>query len=586
MAGARRSAIAPQTRPAGRGIFDEIGHWWGDSVAFAMSTKLPYLSSSTSSRSLSPALRLLTSLALLSACNGDDGDSAASASSTSVTVTATASESGTESATASASEAGSDTEMSGSNSATEGTGTTEASATDGSASASSSTTGPTTTDPTEGSESDSTTNVIPPNCGDGVVDDGEQCDDGDANGIGEACNPDCTENVCGDGIESPFEECDIGDENGPDGACSAMCTINPSSCGVQEYEAMLEVSPVDIIIVIDNSGSMGGEIKGVQDNININFAAIIEDSGLDYRVILVSEHGKYNGPESICVEAPLSGIEIGGCVNPPPQPVNNPGKFYHYSVPVSSHNAWCRLIDGYDGSVADQYNFAPNGWSEWLREDSLKTFIAISDDGSSCGPYNDGNNVNSGNNAAVKFDADLQTLSPLHFGDSPETRNYFFYSIVGMSYNNPQTEPYTPKDPIITGECPGAADPGTGHQAMSNLTDALRFPLCDTTSYDVIFKAIAEGVIKGAKIACEFPIPEPPENKTLDLESILLEYSPMGVGDPETYDQVPGIDQCGPKSFYIADGLVHLCPSACEAVQSDKDAKIDLKFSCEPIDPG
>ncbi len=540
--------------------------------------------------SLTPALRVLTSLALLSACNGDDGDSAASASSTSVTATVTASATATEGSTdASASEAGSDTEMSGSNSATEGSGTTKGTDTDGSASASSSTTGPTASDsdPTGNSESDSsTTDVIPANCGDGSVDEGEECDDGDANGVGAACNPDCTENVCGDGVESPFEECDIGDENGPDGPCSTMCTINPSSCGVQAYEAMLEVSPVDIIIVIDNSGSMGGEIKGVQDNININFASIIEDSGLDYRVILVSEHGKYQGPESICIEAPLSGIEIGGCVNPPPQPVNNPGKFYHYSTPVSSHNAWCRLIDGFDGSVADQYNFAPNGYSEWLREDSLKTFIAISDDGTDCGPYDDNDNVNSGISTANKFDADLQALSPLHFGDSPANRNYFFYSIAGMAYNNPPTEPYTPKDPIITGQCPGAADPGTGHQAMSNLTDALRFPLCDTTSYDVIFKAIAAGVIKGAKIACEFPIPEPPENKTLDLESILLEYSPMGVGDPQTYDQVPSIDQCGPMSFYIADDLVHLCPAACEAVQADKDAKIDLKFSCEPIDPG
>jgi len=37
-----------------------------------------------------------------------------------------------------------------------------------------------------------------------------------------------------------------------------------------------------------------------------------------------------------------------------------------------------------------------------------------------------------------------------------------------------------------------------------------------------------------------------------------------------------GLAQCGPKSFYLADGLVHLCPAASEAVQADKDAKIDL----------
>jgi len=419
-----------------------------------------------------------------------------------------------------------------------------------------------------------------------VLDGDEECDNGPANGIGELCNPDCSLNVCGDGIESPTEKCDIGDDNGPDGACSAMCAINPSSCGVQEYEAMLEVLPVDIIFVIDNSGSMGNEIKGVQDNININFAGIIEKSGLDYRVIMVSEHGPYQGPESICVEAPLSGIPEGGCDDPPDQPVNNPGKFYHYSVPVSSHNAWCRLVDAFDGSLGDQYNLAPDGYSEWLRDDSLKIFVAISDDGSSCSPYNDGNKVANGIATAADFDEDLQTLSPLHFGDSPENRNYLFYSIVGMAYNDPPTEAYGPKDPIITGECPSAADPGTGHQAMSNLTEALRFPLCDTTSYDVIFSAIAEGVIKGAKIVCDFPVPEPPEDLTLDLESVLVEYSPMGEGDPETFTQVDSIDQCGPKAFYIEGDTVHLCPESCAEVQADKDAKIDLKFSCEPIDPG
>lgn len=68
--------------------------------------------------------------------------------------------------------------------------------------------------------------------------------------------------------------------------------------------------PVDIIIVIDNSGSMSTEIKGVQDNINKNFAAILENSGLDYRVILVAAYGKYTS-QRVCIEAPLSGIAIG-----------------------------------------------------------------------------------------------------------------------------------------------------------------------------------------------------------------------------------------------------------------------------------
>jgi hypothetical protein len=121
---------------------------------------------------------------------------------------------------------------------------------------------------------------------------------------------------------------------------------------------------------------------------------------------------------------------------------------------------------------------------------------------------------------------------------------------------------------------------------MSTLTEALRFPLCDTTSYDVVFQAIADGVIKGAKIVCEFPIPEPPENEELDLDSILVEYTPMGMGDPDVFNQVPSADQCGPNSFYLDGGMVKLCPETCMSVQADKDAQINIKFACEPINPG
>ena len=366
--------------------------------------------------------------------------------------------------------------------------------------------------------------------------------------------------------------------------CAEDCTINPSGCGEQSADANLSVSPVDVIIVIDNSGSMSVEIEGVQKNINVNFADIIEKSGLDYRVIMVARHGNHNTTQSVCIEAPLSGIPAGGCSPPPAQPVNNPGKFYHYSVEIGSHNAWCQLTNTF--TAPDEHGLAPQGWQAWLREEAVKTFIVISDDGSSCGPYNDGNSVNGGTNAAAAFDAALRAFSPLHFGDSPENRNYFFYSIVGMAFNNPMTEPYTPMDPIITQRCPTAADNGTGHQVLSVLTGSLRFPLCDTTSYSVIFQAIADGVIKGAKVACQFDIPAPPEGEELDLDSILVEYKPMGVGDPVVFKKVDGPEFCGPQSFYLTDTKVVLCPEACAEVQLDKTATISVKFGCLPLDPG
>lgn len=69
-------------------------------------------------------------------------------------------------------------------------------------------------------------------CGDGVVDDGEECDDGNDDDT-DACTNVCTVNVCGDGfLHAGVEQCDEGSDNGI--VCSASydstCTYCSSSC--------------------------------------------------------------------------------------------------------------------------------------------------------------------------------------------------------------------------------------------------------------------------------------------------------------------------------------------------------------------
>ncbi|MCY1064133.1 hypothetical protein OV090_05155 [Nannocystis sp. RBIL2] len=435
----------------------------------------------------------------------------------------------------------------------------------------------------------STSEPAAPFCGDGHVDPGEACDEGDNNGIGIGCGAGCELEVCGDGLPGPGEECDLGGLNGPEGGCSETCQIMPSACGTQSAEPVLVPRPVDIIIVIDNSGSMAAEIKGVQDNINDNFAEIIGESGLDYRVILISRYGKYTSTQ-VCIEAPLSGIPKGGCTNPPSQPINNAGKFYHYSVEIDSTDSWCRLLDTFNGVQQDLFKFAPKGWQAWLRDDAFKIMIEVSDDRVVCSHgndhYNDNNTIAGGANAADKFDAKLRELSPLHFGPTPETRNYSFYSIVGLSFNDPPDQPYSAEDPIVTTKCPSGVNGGIGHQSLSVATGALRFPLCDTTSYDALFQALASGVIADATIACDFAIPAPPEGKQLDEESVLVKFTPMNAMEAEVFEQVEDAGSCAPKSFYLDDGKVVLCPETCVAVQNDKEAEIEVEFKCAPIDPG
>jgi cysteine-rich repeat protein len=66
-------------------------------------------------------------------------------------------------------------------------------------------------------------------CGDGEINQGEQCDDGDANTDDGACTSECRIAVCGDGlVYGEAEECDDGDNNvGNDesGGCSEECVL-------------------------------------------------------------------------------------------------------------------------------------------------------------------------------------------------------------------------------------------------------------------------------------------------------------------------------------------------------------------------
>jgi hypothetical protein len=66
-------------------------------------------------------------------------------------------------------------------------------------------------------------------CGNGWVDPGEACDQGEQNADNGVCRLDCTPETCGDGVQGPSETCDEGEQNDDQGACKTDCT--PASCG-------------------------------------------------------------------------------------------------------------------------------------------------------------------------------------------------------------------------------------------------------------------------------------------------------------------------------------------------------------------
>jgi cysteine-rich repeat protein len=80
------------------------------------------------------------------------------------------------------------------------------------------------------------TSCLLPFCGDGVQDDGEECDYGEANSDTEPdmCRTDCRLPYCGDAVEDNLEECDHGQENSDTvpNTCREDCTSYHCGDGV------------------------------------------------------------------------------------------------------------------------------------------------------------------------------------------------------------------------------------------------------------------------------------------------------------------------------------------------------------------
>lgn len=377
------------------------------------------------------------------------------------------------------------------------------------------------------------------------------------------------------------------DSGPPDSAIAADAGTDASadagdgpdlSCGVQTSTATIkDARPVDVIFVIDNSGSMSGEIAAVEANINDNFARILDQTQADYRVIMLSHHGG-SGSQQICIKAPLSGTS---CSPLPTAPVNT-ARFFHYDQDIQSTDSWCWLLDTFDRR--DQHGFTTTGWQAWLRPSALKVFVEVSDDGINCssprGTFYQGGSgepLDDSITMALAFNDALLRLSPAQFGTSTRP-NYVWHSIIGMKANTPAELPWVTTDPFQTGVCPTASDPGGGYQILSTVSGGLRYPVCEGKGFETIFRAIARDVAEGAGAECRFRIPQPPAGKYIDMKSISVEYS-SGGGAPRPFARAEAA-ACNDSSFIVADQDVALCDAACARVRQDKSAKLQVTYKC------
>jgi hypothetical protein len=430
----------------------------------------------------------------------------------------------------------------------------------------------------DGGDGDGTTEVdgggtpdappAPDSDGDGISDadelaqgtdpnDADSDDDGADDGVEAMVGSDpLLPDTDGDGLNDGDEILIGSDPTTPDTGCAEVVG-----------EASLVKKPVDIIIAIDNSSSMGEEIAGVTANISNNFAQKLADEEIDYRIILLSAHGDPTvDPASscidrqICITAPLSGTT---CSPVPAAPVFT-SDFYQYSLCIDSEDSFSKIINSYN--TTDSLNLIPGGWSTLLRADAQVVFLVFTDDQTAM--------------TSNQFLNGLNGLNATKFGTAAAP-SFVFHSVIGIQAKADPTQPYLASEPVVGVKCSSASDDGPAYEDLSRRTGGLRLPVCNTNAYDSLFQNVASSVIQGSQLGCTFAAPAAPAGEEIDLDKTVVLYRPGGTGAAQTLSRVTTAGDCVASGYYVDGTNVTLCPATCTTVQADATPSIEVHVGCK-----
>jgi hypothetical protein len=330
-----------------------------------------------------------------------------------------------------------------------------------------------------------------------------------------------------------------------------------SACAETSAEAMGGPLPADIIFVVDNSGSMGDEAGFVQASMN-DFSNIMVNSGIDYRVILISADS--TDDHGICVPAPLGSGSCPGDDLPP--------NYHHIPTTVGSSNSLELILSEY-----------PN-YSQWLRPGASKTITVVTDDDSGL--------------SANDFTTQLLTLDPTF-------QDFIFHGIIApyelSGLANVQCIAASPPNCSSVDICCGVntsvgifcaplpADQGAVYQQLIAQTGGMEGNLC-SQDFVPVFQQIATAVVQASQVPCVYNIPAPPDNSTIDYDRVNVEYRPDGNAPPQDILYVPGGEaDCGTDGGWYYDDpndptAIILCPTTCADVQAGDSPRVDVKFGC------
>jgi hypothetical protein len=292
--------------------------------------------------------------------------------------------------------------------------------------------------------------------------------------------------------------------------------------------------PVDIIWVVDTSGSMDDEATEVQNALN-SFSSFIAASAIDYRVVLIANAADMNVPP----------------------PLGGSAEFLHVNQTVGSSDALQVVYNSFD-----QYK-------DFLRPNAATHFVVVTDDESD---WSHGN-----------FDTQIASLAASSFS------NYVLHAICSE-----EQVVFTPPPPLpaVMGPCSGglgaggAAEFGETYINMASATGGLWSSIC-STNWNPIFDSVAAAVSEGIPLPCTYDIPAPDQGEVIDPDRVNFVYQ-NGAGASETITRVDAASSCSTSGGWYYDSpsapsQIILCPETCDILAADEEGDVEIQFGCATV---
>ncbi len=344
------------------------------------------------------------------------------------------------------------------------------------------------------------------------------------------------------------------------GATTAPTAPDEECSGVSK-QAETELLPSDIIWAIDTSGTMASSFPAIETALN-DFAQKMDAAAIDAHIVLIAGAGEVAawGGSGFCMPTPLGSGQCGNSPVPNGSALDsNEPRFLHVDAAFGMTQAIPYVLDNF-----------PN-YRHLLRPNARTQFVVTEDSAPLMTADEVKNHIEG--RAQALFTALPAWDPPLKEG------TWQFNGVVCASG-------------MGLGPCMLAIAPPQTTLDLISSTGGLVSDLQDAATGNAdpfadLLNKLAEAVIVGAKVSCEYEIPPPPRGMVFDPEKVNVEYI-NGAQDVTVIPQLPAARTCDGEISWLYDDPVEptrvvLCPAACELVQNDPQARVDAKFGCKTI---